>query len=86
MRYVLSIIGIILAFFMVKKRESLGDMLGDPEWSSGIGGIYNLIVVAALFIFFWSIATITGTTDILFYYVFRLFSVGRSTPELPSEL
>ena len=44
MEYVLAIGGIIASFFMVKYREYVGDCLGEPEWSTKIGGIYNLRV------------------------------------------
>ncbi len=86
MEYFLAIVGIVISFFMVKEREQLGNMLGDPDWAASIGGIYTLITIAALFIFFWSLATITGTSDILFYYVFQFFSLGRGKPaEIPTE-
>lgn len=61
-----GILGIAAGFFLIKYREAVGDMVGDPPWASKIGGIYNVIILLGIFIFFWSIATITGTTQILF--------------------
>jgi hypothetical protein len=66
MSYILAIIGIVGAFFMIIKRETIGDTLGEAEWMDHVGGVYNLVVYAAVFVFFWSIATLTGTTDLLF--------------------
>lgn len=66
MRYFLSIIGIIASFFLVKYRERVGEITGEAEWMKKVGGVYNVIVIIAIVIFFWSIATITGTTDIFF--------------------
>ncbi len=64
MRYALSIIGIVASFFLVKYRERVGEITGEAEWMKKVGGVYNVIVIVAIVIFFWSIATITGTTDI----------------------
>lgn len=66
MRIVLSIIGLVSAFYLIRYRERIGDMIGDADWMHKIGGVYNLVILVAAFIFFWSIAELTGTTDILF--------------------
>lgn len=66
MKYFLSFFGIVLSFFMMKYRESIGDMFTEPDWLRDFGGIYNLVIFLAFFIFIWSIATITGTDQILF--------------------
>ncbi len=65
-RYVLSIGGMVASFYMIKNREFIGDMFGDPQWAKRFGGIYVLVVVLAVFILFWCIAALTGTTHILF--------------------
>ena len=62
---ILSIIGIVASILLIKYRERMGDMIGDAYWMRHIGGVYNLIIIAAVFIFFWSVAELTGTTDIL---------------------
>ena len=66
MQYFLSILGIVGSFFMIKYREPIGNTFGEAEWMSKVGGIYNLVILIAVFIFFWSLATLTGTTQILF--------------------
>jgi hypothetical protein len=66
MKYVLSILGIIASFYMIYYREKVGDMLGEAEWMRKVGGVYMIVVLIAVAIFFWSIAELTGTTNILF--------------------
>lgn len=66
MRVVLSLIGMIGAFCMIKYREKIGDMVGEADWMTKVGGVYNVIVVVSLLIFLWSLAELTGTTEILF--------------------
>ena len=69
LHYILPLIGIVGAFFLIRYRESLGDTLGDAEWMRSVGGIYNVIVIFAVFVFFWSIAELTGTNEVLFGFV-----------------
>jgi len=64
--YLMIAIGLIGPFFLIKYRESIGDMVGEAEWMKKIGGVYNVIIIVALIIFFWTIAEMTGTTDVLF--------------------
>lgn len=73
MNIILGLIGIAFGFVLVKYRERVGDMLGEPAWATKIGGIYNVIIIIAALIFFWSIAYITGTQDILFAPIINLF-------------
>lgn len=63
LRYALSIIGIVASFLLLKYRERIGEIIGEAEWMRRFGGVYNIIVIAAIFIFFWSIAALTGTTN-----------------------
>jgi hypothetical protein len=79
MRYILSLLGIVGSFFMLRYRERLGDMIGEAEWMGKIGGVYNLILILSLFLFFWCIAELTNTTDILFRPLLMLFP--GSVPE-----
>lgn len=62
--FLTGLVGIALAVAMIKYRERFGDMIGEAAWMSKVGGVYNLILIVALFIFFFSIAKITGTSDI----------------------
>ena len=65
MRIVLSLIGMIGSFFLMKYREKVGDMIGEADWMTKVGGVYNVIVIVGVIIFFWSLAEITNTTQIL---------------------
>ena len=65
MDIILSLIGIASSILLIKYRERMGDMIGDAYWMRHVGGVYNLIIIFAVFIFFWSIAELTGTTDII---------------------
>jgi hypothetical protein len=62
----LGLLGIGFSFALIKYREQVGDMLGDPEWASKVGGIYNIVILLGAIGFFWSIAHMTGTEDVLF--------------------
>ena len=75
----LSIIGIVLAFFMLKYRERLGDMIGEAEWMQKVGGVYMMIIIAAIVIFLVSVATLTGTSNILLAPL-RFLVPGARTP------
>lgn len=78
-RYLLSIVGIIGSFYLVKYREVIGNSLGEPAWMRSFGGIYTFLVFIAIFIFFWSLATITNSTDILLAPVKMIFPIQASS-------
>lgn len=64
MRYLVSIFGIICSLYLLKYREKVGDLIGEAAWMNKIGGVYNVVIILALFLFFWSIAILTGTQDV----------------------
>ena len=64
--YLLLAIGFVGPFFLMKYREPLGDTIGEAEWMKKVGGVYNVIVIVACVIFFWTLAQATGTTGVLF--------------------
>ncbi len=66
MTWIASIAGMVFSFYLVYKRQMFGDMIGEADWMLKVGGVYNLMVIVGVFIFLWSIATLTGTTQILF--------------------
>lgn len=66
MNIFLGLIGVVGAFFLIKYRERIGDMTGDPEWARKVGGIYNVLIIVGVLIFFWGVATMTGTSDVFF--------------------
>lgn len=76
--YVLPILGIVFSVALIKYRERVGDVFGEPDWLRPVGGIYLALVYLAVFIIIWSIATLTGTTDVLFGPVLWLFPTLRS--------
>ncbi len=73
MHIVLGLIGIACSVMLIVYRESVGDMLGEPLWAEKVGGIYNVVVIFAVLLFFWSIAYMTGTLDIFLSPLLRLF-------------
>lgn len=83
MKIILGLGGIVLSFFMLKYREAIGDMLGEADWMRKIGGVHFLVVIIAAFIFFWSLAEMTGTTHILFKPLLFLFPGGASSLQQP---
>ena len=66
MQIILGLIGIVFASVLIKFREHIGEMLGEPAWANKVGGIYNVVIFVAIFIYFWSIAYMTNTQDIFF--------------------
>ncbi|MFA6038775.1 MAG: hypothetical protein WCV62_04075 [Candidatus Peribacteraceae bacterium] len=66
MGIILPIVGIVGSFCLIKYREQVGDMIGEAQWMKNVGGVYILVIIIAVFIFFWSLAELTGTTDVLF--------------------
>lgn len=66
MRIILGLIGIVFASVLIKFREQVGGMLGEPAWADKIGGIYNLVIIIGIIMFFWSISYMTNTQDIFF--------------------
>ena len=80
MRILLCLIGIVGSFFMLRYRETIGDMMGEGDWMRKVGGVYNFVIIVAVFIFFWSLAELTGTTSFLFAPITWLFPGMRGTP------
>lgn len=79
MKFFFSLLGIVASFFMFKYRERIGDAIGEADWMRKIGGVYAVVMIFALIIFFWSVASLTGTTDILFAPLLLLFPGFRQS-------
>lgn len=62
--------GMILGGLMIKYRQQIGDSIGEGEWMRYVGGVYNFVVLMGILVFFWSVATLTNTTNILFAPLF----------------
>lgn len=70
-------LGIVGSFFMLRYREQVGDIFGQADWMNKIGGVQVFVTLLAIFIFFWSIGTLTGTTELLFTPILWLFPGAR---------
>jgi hypothetical protein len=62
----LKVCAIVISVLIIKYRQRIGDFLGEAAWMHYIGGVYNLVTIIGVFIFFWSVASLTGTTKIFF--------------------
>ena len=82
--FLISLAGIILSVLMIKYRERVGDMFGEADWMQKVGGIYGIIFISAIAIFFFSIAKMTGTTDIFLSPLINLLPGGHSVENMPS--
>lgn len=80
MAWLLPLIGIVFSFYLIYKRQMFGDMIGEADWMLKVGGVYNLMVIVGLVIFFWSIAELTGTTGVLFSPLLHVLP-GAPTPQ-----
>ncbi len=70
MKTFLSLVGIVFGCLLVYYREQVGMAFGDPPWASKVGGVYNVVIIIGIFFVFWSLATLTNTTDVLFAPIF----------------
>ena len=74
-----GILAIIGAFLLIKYREKVVGFTGKFAWAEkylGSGGTYNLMVIIAVILFFWGVAKMTGTTDVLLSPLKGIFSPG----------
>ena len=76
----LSLIGIVGSFFLIKYREVIGNTMGEAAWMSKVGGVYNVVIIVAVCLFFWSVATLTGTSDIFFQPLLWLIPGAKKAP------
>ena len=63
-----GLLAIVGSFLLLKYRERVVAFTGKFGWAEqylGMGGTYNLMVIIAVILFLWGIASITGTTDVL---------------------
>jgi hypothetical protein len=74
----LSIVGILLSVILIIYREKFGEAIGEAEWMRYVGGVYYFIVLVAFFLFFFSIASLTGTTNIFLAPFLWLLPIGRA--------
>jgi hypothetical protein len=79
--YLLYAAGLIGPFFMIRYREAIGDMVGDPKWTHVLGGIYAVVVYLAIIIFFWTVAEMTGSTSTLFFFLTYVLGITPQTKD-----
>ena len=78
-----GILAIVGSFFLIKYREKVVEMTGKFAWAEkhlGSGGTYNFMLILAVVFFFWGVASITGTTDVLLGPLRRVFFPGGAGP------
>ena len=63
-RYLILILGIVIAILLVKYRLQVKHFIGDVGWAEkifGAGGTHTLVIVLALLSFFLSLMYFLGT-------------------------
>jgi uncharacterized membrane protein YdcZ (DUF606 family) len=78
----LGLVGVIGSILLVKYRERVAEMIGSGEWMEYVGGVYNVIIIVAVFLFFFSVATLTGTLDFFLTPVRMLLPHPMENPAL----
>ena len=77
MKYVWAILGMVASYFIVKYRAPLGQSFPSYDWMRYVGGIYGVVVICAILIFFWSLSVLTGTEEFFFAPVLWLIPGTR---------
>ena len=62
----LGFLGLAFGSFLIYFREATADSFGEPDWAAKVGGMQIVIVGVGLFICLWGLATMTGSSDLLF--------------------
>lgn len=65
MNIFLGILGMAAGVLLIKYRDVVGQTIGDADWMKYVGGVYNFVILVGIFIFFFSLAKMTGTTGLL---------------------
>lgn len=69
MRIVFGLIGIVLSFLLIVYRVPIKHFIGQIRWAEeklGAGGTYSVMVLAALFLFIFSLMYMTDSFDLIF--------------------
>jgi len=74
----LGFVGLICSILIIKYRESVADSIGTGAWMDYFGGVYNVIIITSVILFFLSVAAITGTLE-FFLSPIRLLLPNPST-------
>lgn len=68
MRIVLGLVGIVLSFLLIVYRVPVKHFMGQIRWAEeklGAGGTYTVLVLAALFLFIFSLMYMTNSFDLI---------------------
>ncbi len=63
-----GILCLLAAYGLIRYRLKVVEVFGKVEWAEyylGRGGTYNLVVIIAVLLFIWGLASITGTLPLL---------------------
>lgn len=69
MRIVFGLIGIVCSFLLVIYRGPIKHFIGQIQWAErklGAGGTYTLMLLAAAFLFLFSLIYMTNSFDLIF--------------------
>lgn len=55
-------------------------MIGDAYWMRYVGGVYNFVVIVGVFLVFFGVARMTGTTKILMAPIYGLIPTPAPPP------
>ena len=81
-----GLLAIVGSFALIKYRERIIGAMGKFGWAEtylGPGGSYRVVVIAAILLFFWGVATVTGTTDIFLGPLRQVFFPGGTSQGPP---
>ncbi len=73
--FFLGLLGIAVSWIFIKYRQVIGDMIGDADWMQKIGGVYNIVVLAGVGLFFWSLLVMFNLTDVFLAPLAAPFSI-----------
>ena len=79
-KIVFAMAAIGVSFALIVYREQVGDMFGEAEWMKKVGGVYNVIIICAILLFFWGVAALTGTERNFFEPLLMLIPGYNPTP------
>ncbi|PIQ76058.1 hypothetical protein COU78_03820 [Candidatus Peregrinibacteria bacterium CG10_big_fil_rev_8_21_14_0_10_49_24] len=79
--FIINTVLMLLGFSLIKFRERIADMIGDAYWMRYVGGVYLFVVIVGVITFFFGVARMTGTTDILMAPIYGIIpSMGEPAP------
>ncbi len=74
----LGLLGLALAIVMIRFRRIVGDMCGNAQWMLKVGGIHNIVIIAAIILVMFSLLMIFHLEDAFFMPLaapFKMFMI-----------